>query len=255
MGPGVDPHLYKARESDVRALANADIIFYNGLHLEGKMADLLAGMNNKVKTVAVSKALTDEDLLKTNFKGTYDPHIWHDVKLWIKVIENIKEILCASDNKCCDSFEKNSQKYIEQLKHLDSVIKQQVEQIPKRRRILVTAHDAFSYLGKAYGLKVIALQGISTDSEVSTRDIQYLVRYIVKNKIPAIFVESSVPHRNVQAVQKAVEANGWYVAIGPELYSDSLGAAHSHASSYMDMMKHNIDAIVSALRLPEQKDE
>lgn len=255
MGPGVDPHLYKARESDVATLANADIIFYNGLHLEGKMADLLANMRDKVKTVALSDALSDGDLLKTNFAGMNDPHIWHDVNRWIKVVEYINEVLCALDNKCDDSYEKNTQNYVAQLKQLDAYIKKQIAQIPSRDRILVTAHDAFSYFGKAYGLTVIGLQGISTDSEVSTRDIQNLVRYIVKHKIPALFVESSIPRRSVEAVQKAVEAQGWRVVIGPELYSDALAAQPSPAGTYIGMIKHNVDAIVSALRPPEQKNE
>ncbi len=251
MGPGVDPHLYKARESDVQALANADIIFYNGLHLEGKMASLLANMRDNVQTVALSDALTDEELLKTNFAGMHDPHIWHDVSRWIKVIEYINEILCAFDNACDDSYEKNSQNYVAQLKQLDTYVKKQVDQIDREDRILVTAHDAFSYFGDAYGFTVIGLQGISTDAEVGTRDIQNLVRYIVKHKIPALFVESSIPKRNIEAVQKAVEAHGRQVAIGPELYSDALGAPHSQTGTYVGMVTHDITAMVTALRSPE----
>ncbi len=251
MGPGVDPHLYKARESDVQALANADIIFYNGLHLEGKMASLLANMRDNVQTVALSDALADEELLKTNFAGMHDPHIWHDVSRWIKVIEYINEILCAFDNACDDSYEKNSQNYVAQLKQLDAYVKEQVASIAPKDRILVTAHDAFSYFGNAYGFTVIGLQGISTDSEVGTRDIQNLVRYIVKNKIPALFIESSIPKRNIEAVQKAVQSYGRNVALGPELYSDALGAPQSLAGTYIGMITHNIDAIVSVLRSPE----
>ncbi|MEX0940496.1 MAG: zinc ABC transporter substrate-binding protein [Candidatus Babeliales bacterium] len=247
MGPGVDPHLYRARESDVRALTHADIIFYNGLHLEGKMTDIFSKMRSKVKTVAVTDIIKQDQLINSQFDGIYDPHIWHDVQLWIAVSEYIKDVLSLVDPMHKNYYKKRALSYIKQLHDLNSYVEEQVKKIPQKQRIMVTAHDAFSYFGRTYDVTVIGLQGINTDSEVSTKDIQNLVEYIVDHKIPAIFVESSIPQRNIQAVQKAVRARGWQVEIGPELFSDALGDYSSAAGTYIGMIRHNIDALVSVL--------
>jgi manganese/zinc/iron transport system substrate-binding protein len=248
MGPGIDPHLYRARESDVARLADADIIFYNGLHLEGKMADLFAHMAHTKKTVAVTDILSKKNLIESDIKDHYDPHIWFDVSLWQQIVSYIVHILCDYDAVHCDAYQQRAKKYSERLKQLDSYIKQQIALIPVEKRTLVTAHDAFEYFGKKYGLHVRGLQGISTESEAGTKDVQDLVSFVVQKQIPAIFVESSIPQRTLQAVQEGVKAQGWNVTLGDELYSDALGSAGSDAGTYIGMVKHNIDSIVKGLR-------
>lgn len=245
MGPGVDPHLYKAREGDVHKLFNADIILFNGLHLEGKMGDLFRSM--KKKTVPVAEVIPKNKLIEANFQGAYDPHVWHDVQLWIEAVKEIKKQLIAFDQKHAQDYETNGKNYLQQLYELNAYVKSMSERLPVAQRILVTAHDAFNYFGKAYGFEVVGLQGISTDSEISTKDIQQLADFIVSKKVPAIFVESSLPQRNIEAVQRAVEARNYHVEIGPEIFSDALGCADTGADTYISMIKHNIDSITSAL--------
>ncbi len=247
MGPGIDPHLYRARESDVHKLASADIIFYNGLHLEGKMADMLKKMQLWVCTVAVGDAVEKDVLIASEFDGMYDPHVWHDVSLWMKVVEKIRDSLSERDSEHTHEYEERAQNYLQELAVVHAYVKEQASQIPKEQRILVTAHDAFSYFGRAYGFEVIGLQGISTDAEVGTKDIQNLVSYIVEHRVPALFLESSIPQRNIQAVQQAAQARGWHVAVGSELFSDALGDPDKLEGTYSGMIRHNIDTIVFAL--------
>jgi manganese/zinc/iron transport system substrate-binding protein len=247
MGPGVDPHVYHARESDVRTLAHADIIFYNGLHLEGKLADLLKRMSTRVPTVAISTALAPSQLRASEFQSTYDPHIWHDVLLWIQIARYVTTVLIQHDPARADFYTDNAQQYITALYALDQYIVDQAAKISPEQRILVTAHDAFHYFGKRYGFTVVGLQGINTDAHISTKDIHDLADFIVANRVKALFVESSVSPRNINAVQKAVQAKGWSVVIGPALYSDALGESGLPVGTYIGMMKHNIDTIVSAL--------
>lgn len=248
MGPGIDPHLYKAREGDVHRLANADIIFFNGLHLEGKMGDLLGAMKKNKCTNAVAEIIPEQQLIEGDFQGTFDPHVWHDVSLWICVVEGIKNILIEQDVKHANYYQENAKQYIAKLQQLDEYVKKEARRLSDGKRILVTAHDAFHYFGKAYDFNVVGLQGISTDAEISTKDIQTLADFIVEHKVSAVFVESSIPERNIQAVQKAVQSRGWQVAIGPELFSDALGNKDSNAGTYHGMIKHNIDAIIAALQ-------
>ena len=247
MGAGVDPHLYRAKESDVYALADAEIIFYNGLHLEGKMGEIFDHLKHRQKTVAVSNGIPRERLLESTFADIYDPHIWHDVSLWIQVVNYIAEICMAHDGKNAVLFQQNAQAYTARLKELDVWIKQQINVIAPQHRILVTAHDAFSYFARAYGLQVMGLQGISTESQVSTRDIQYIADYIIAHKIPALFLEASIPERSIKAVQRAVEARGHNVTIAPELFSDALGDSSTTAHTYHGMIQHNVSVIVSSL--------
>ena len=247
MGPGIDPHLYRARESDVHTLASADIVFYNGLYLEGKMGTVLQGMQRFTKSVAVSDGIDKNRLRKADFEGLYDPHIWFDVTLWIMVVMYITHHIIAIDPENATEYKKNSDSYIDDLKKLDQYVKLCVASIDPERRILVTAHDAFGYFGDAYGFKVVGLQGLSTDSEISTRDIQKLATFIVVHKIPVIFVESSIPQRTLVAVKNAVAAQGWNVTIGDELYSDALGGHTSLASTYNEMITYNINSIISGL--------
>ncbi len=247
MGPGIDPHLYRASEGDLHKLASAHIIFYNGLHLEGKMGDIVHKMNGRTKTVAVTDAIAKNELIATDFEDMYDPHVWHDVWLWIQAVEKIRDSLIAIDPDNALAYEKHAYEYLAQLKALDVYVKQEVEKIQAAQRILVTAHDAFSYFGRAYGFKVVGLQGISTDAQVGTKDIRNLASFIVEHKICAIFFESSIPYRMIEAVQQAVQARGWQVTIGNELFSDALGNYDSLAGTYIGMIKHNIDVVVASL--------
>ena len=243
MGPGVDPHLYRARQSDVQRLAHADIIFYNGLHLEGKMALIF----EKLQAVALGDALSSDELRPSEFKDLPDPHIWFDVSLWMKTVPLIRDALVKLDPKNANAYKENATTYLKQLHDLDAYVKNQIKNIPPSQRILVTAHDAFGYFGKAYEFQVVGLQGISTDSEPGAKDIHNLAQFIAAKKIKSIFTESSIPQRNIQAVQNAVRALGWEVAIGEELYSDALGNPESEAGSYVGMIKYNVDTIVKAL--------
>jgi manganese/zinc/iron transport system substrate-binding protein len=248
MGCGIDPHLYRARESDVHKLASADLVIYNGLHLEGKMGQVLEGMNRFTNVLNASEALDKSKLRIAEFEGLYDPHIWFDVNLWILAVGSIQQAIIKLDPEHADVYKKNGDNYITQLEQLHSYIQQRINEIDAKKRILVTAHDAFGYFGDAYHFKVVGLQGLSTDCDISTKDIQELADYIVEKKISTIFIESSISARSLHAVQEAVASQGWQVAIGDELYSDALGDEKSGAVSYIEMVKYNIDTIVNALK-------
>ncbi len=241
MGPGIDPHLYKAREGDVLRFSHAALIIFNGIHLEGKMATLLDKMNRYKPTHAIASTLDQKQIIP------HDPHIWHDVKLWIQAGEGVYQKLCSIAPEHREQLHKNWRTYKQALLDLDQWIHSQIEKISASSRALITAHDAFSYFGKSYGIEVRGLAGISTDSDISIAHVQDLAHFIHHNKIKALFVESSIPRRSIQAVQDACHALGWGVAIGPELYSDALGDAESDANTYIAMINHNVDAIVEAL--------
>ncbi len=247
MGPGVDPHLYRARESDVHKLAAAGLVLYNGLHLEGKMGQVLEGMQQFTQTVGVASCLDTTMLRAGDFVNLYDPHIWFDVALWIGVVRFIQQSVIALDPDHADIYIKNGDDYIRELEQLHAYVHIRVNEIDVKKRILITAHDAFGYFGAAYDFKVVGLQGLSTDCDISTRDIQQLADYIVNNAVPVIFVESSISQRTIVAVQNAVRARGWSVQIGPELYSDALGDDTTSAENYIGMIKYNVDAIVDSL--------
>lgn len=248
MGPGVDPHLYKASEGDLRALEQADIIFYNGLHLEANLARILDGMSESGKAAAVSD-LIDRSVLSTppQFGGNYDPHIWFDVSLWKKAAEKVRDILSEKDPSSAALYQSNAKSYLKELDELDDYVRSQAELLPEERRVLITAHDAFHYFGEAYGFEVRGLQGISTAAEAGTGDVQELAAYIAEQQIPAIFVESSVPQRNIEAVQAAVRAKGFEVKIGGQLFSDAMGTPGTPEGNYIGMVRYNIDTIVKAL--------
>ena len=248
MGPGVDPHLYKAREGDVLRLARADIIFYHGLHLEAKMADILAQMGRWVPTYAVGNAVGPADLIyPEGSAGNPDPHIWFDVRLWMRVVSYIAEALAERDPAHGAFYRANAEAYLRELADLDAWVREQVSKIPPEQRVLVTAHDAFGYFARAYSFEVRGLQGISTVAEASIADVQELADFIVRRRIRAIFVESSVPVRNIEAVQEAARARGWEVKIGGQLYSDSLGEPGTEAGTYVGMVRANVRTIVEAL--------
>lgn len=249
MGPGVDPHLYKASENNVQALQEADIVFYNGLHLESQMGDVLERMGDfGITTVAVTDKI-DRSLLNAppEFKGNYDPHVWFDVTLWMMAVEQVEETLIEKDPAHQSEYEANAETYLKELESLHQYVLDQANTIPAEHRVLITAHDAFNYFGRIYGFEVRGLQGISTEAQAGTADVQSLANYIVEKQIPAIFVESSVPQRTIEAVQAAVQAQGFQVKIGGSLFSDAMGNEGTPEGTYIGMVKHNIDTIVSAL--------
>lgn len=248
MGPGVDPHLYKASAGDVQKLNSARLIFYNGLHLESKMADILAKMSGNTKTVAVTDAV-DRSLLLTppEFEGQYDPHLWFDVKLWMNAVERVRDALSEFDPENTSAYQSNAQRYFVELAGLHAYVEAQANRVPTEQRVLVTAHDAFNYFGKAYGFEVRGLQGISTATEAGIADVQALATFIAERRIPAIFVESSVSPRSLEAVKAAVKSKGFNVEIGGELFSDAMGNEGTPEGTYIGMVRHNIDTIVKAL--------
>lgn len=249
MGPGVDPHLYKASQGDVRRLATADVIFYNGLSLEGRMADILVRMARQTPTFAVTEYVPEELLMEPDqFDGQYDPHIWFDVTLWKTAVERIRDGLIEVDPGNAEVYRENAAAYLVQLDELDAYVRERLAEIPADNRVLVTAHDAFGYFGRAYDLEVIGLQGISTDTEVGLRDIQDLVTLLAERSIKAVFVESSVPRRSLEAVVQGAASRGHTVVIGGELFSDALGEEDSAAGTYIGMVRHNVDTIVASLK-------
>lgn len=249
MGAGIDPHLYKPSAGDVNKMSKARLIIYNGLHLEGKMSDIFAQMQKSgVATLAVGEAIERSRLLESEeFDGNYDPHIWFDVENWILAAEKVKEALIALEPAHKEQFEKNAAAYISKLHALHSYVQAQAELVPEQSRVLITAHDAFNYFGRAYGFTVKGLQGISTAAEAGTADVRELADFIVQHKIAAIFVETSVPKKTIEALQEAVQARGYQVQIGGELFSDSLGEPGTPAGTYTGTIEHNINTIVKAL--------
>lgn len=247
MGPGVDPHLYKASTRDVSKLDEADIIFYNGLQLEGKMTDILQKMKKNKPVIAVAESIDQKKLISVGH-NQYDPHIWFDVTLWMEAAESVKQALIDIDPQHRNEYEKQAQQYRSQLQELDRDIRKQIESIPKDQRILITAHDAFSYMDRAYGLQVVALQGLNTASEYGLKDVQNLVNFIVQRKIKTVFIESSVPKKSIEAVVRGAQAKNWNVQIGGELYSDALGGPDSEADTYIKMVRYNVNTIVSSLK-------
>lgn len=250
MGPGVDPHLYKPSAGDALRLGNADIIFYGGLHLEGRMAELFEKIEiTGQPTVAVSRDINPALLRQPpEFEGKYDPHIWFDVSLWQSAARTVASALSELDPESAAYYGANVTTYLKTLNTLDQYARDQMANIPAGQRVMITAHDAFGYFGRAYGMEVRGLQGISTASEISAADVQSLSEFIATRKIKAIFVESSVPESTVRAVQEAVRSRGWEVRIGGELFSDAMGTDGTPEGTYFGMVKHNIDTIAGALR-------
>jgi len=250
MGPGVDPHLYKASAGDVRRMSSADAIFYSGLHLEGKMTDVMAGMNQRgVRTVAVAECIPEDRLIPLQgFEGLHDPHAWFDVDLWSETVGCVTRALTELHPAGADTYAANAKAYLDELAELDLWVRRRAAELPPEQRVLVTAHDAFAYFGRAYGFEVRGLLGVSTASETGTADIQRLAEFIVEHRIPAVFVETSVPPRFVEALQEAVAAQGVAIEIGGSLYSDSLGNPGTPAGSYAGTVRANVETIVGALQ-------
>lgn len=250
MGSGVDPHLYKASEGDVTKLANADLIFYNGLHLEGKLVEVFEKMGSRnIKTVAVSDVIDKSTLIGSEyFASNYDPHIWFDITYWEQVTQFVVDKLSEAVPEKQAVFEANGESYLKQLNDLKIEINSTINTLQQDNRILVTAHDAFNYFGKAFNFEVVGLQGLSTATEAGVQDVQKLATFIIDKKVKAIFVESSVPKRTIEALQEAVKSKGHDVKIGGTLYSDALGDAGTIEGTYIGMFKYNVNTIVNALK-------
>ncbi len=249
MGAGVDPHLYKASQRDVSTLDGADVIFYNGLFLEGKIGDVLEKVGKTKPVVQVTAAIPQDRLLASeDYADQFDPHVWFDVSLWRYTIDPVVEQLSRLDPEGASYYRGRGDDYQRQLDELDAYVERRIAEVPPGQRALVTAHDAFNYFGRRYGLEVRGLQGISTEVEAGSRDVQEITAFLAERRIKAIFVESSVPRRNIEAVQAASRARGWEVAIGGELYSDALGEPGTPAGTYTGTVRANVDLIVEALK-------
>jgi manganese/zinc/iron transport system substrate-binding protein len=248
MGPGVDPHLYKATQGDLQLLTEADLILYNGLHLEGKMGEVFEKLGRTRRVVALGETLPKEKLLKLEAKGeVYDPHLWFDVSLWASLVLGAAEELAKSDTMHAEAYRTRARHYADSLMMLHQWVKESIDSIPPEQRILITAHDAFGYFGRAYGISVRGLQGISTASEFGLRDLSNLVSYLSKNNIRAVFVESSVPTKSLEAVVEGCRMRGHKLVIGGTLFSDALGNAGTPEASYVGMVRHNVNTITGAL--------
>lgn len=249
MGEGIDPHAYKPTRDDAKRLSEADVVFYNGLTLEARMTDVLARVaRERGRVYAVTEGLEEKSLREPpEFDGHYDPHVWMDVTLWSHAVDVVAKSLCEIDPEGAGGYRQRADAYQKELKALDEYCRRVIGSIPREQRVLVTAHDAFGYFGRAYDIEVRAAQGISTESEAGVEDIRRLVDYVVEHKIQAVFVESSVNPKNLQALQEGAAARGWTVGVGGELYSDAMGAADSYEGSYIGMIDHNATTIARAL--------
>ncbi|MCA6074626.1 metal ABC transporter solute-binding protein, Zn/Mn family [Fulvivirga sedimenti] len=248
MGPGVDPHLYKATQGDLKKLIEADIIFYNGVHLEGKMGEVLEKLSRQKRVIAIGESLDEERLREAaGFAGTYDPHLWFNVLLWRDAIRSIEIILSDIQPDKSMYFKQNADAYFNELTQLDQWVRMRIEELPPSSRILVTAHDAFGYFGDAYGFTVRGLQGLSTLSEFGLKDVSDLVNYIVENRVKAVFVETSVPKRSIDAVVAGCRERGFDVRIGGNLFSDAMGAEGTPEGTYVGMVQSNVNTIVDSL--------
>ncbi len=249
MGTGVDPHLYKPTRSDVARLMRADVIFYNGLLLEGKMTDaLIRAATSGKKVFAVTELLDEQYLMEPEeFEGLYDPHVWMDPDAWAKTIDVVRDKLSEHDPDGSAVYAANARAYQSKIAELIAYADRVLASVPPRQRVLVTAHDAFNYFGKRFGYEVVGIQGISTESEAGVRDIERLVDLLVERDIKAVFVESTVSDRNIQALITGAGARGHIVTIGGELYSDAMGDAGTYEGTYIGMIDHNVTTIARAL--------
>lgn len=250
MGAGVDPHLYKASAGDVTKLSNADIIFYNGLHLEGKLVEVFEKMNAaQVTQVPLGESLDKKTLIGSDyFASNYDPHVWFNIQYFKQFVREVTNTLSRKDPENAANYKVNANAYLVQLDTLEVEIKATIETLAPEKRILVTAHDAFNYFGKSYGFEVVGLQGLSTATEAGVQDVQRLSQFIIENNVKAIFVESSVPRRTIEALQATVQSKDHKVTIGGSLYSDALGNTGTLEGTYLGMFKYNVNTIVNALK-------
>lgn len=248
MGAGVDPHLYKPTRDDVAAMMGADVVFYSGLMLEGKMADTLIKIGRKKPVFAVTELIDEKFLLEPEeMAGHADPHVWMDPSAWAKAVEAVGKSLSEFDSANAQLYKANSEAYAAKCEELYAYGKKVLATVPENSRVLISSHDAFNYFGRAFGLKVMGVQGISTESEAGLQHINELVDFIVKNEVKAVFVESSVSPKNIEALVGGVKARGKDLKIGGELYSDAMGEAGTYEGTYLGMLDHNITLVARAL--------
>ncbi|MDY3558798.1 zinc ABC transporter substrate-binding protein [Gemmata sp. JC673] len=252
MGPGVDPHRYQPTAGDRKKIDAAHVVFFNGLHLEGKMTDTFEKSRGRVRAHAVTAAIDKAQLRHAEVDGgEHDPHVWFDVALWAKTVDVVRDALVALDPAGAGDYERNAAGHRRELESLDTEVRQALAVVPKDKRVLVTSHDAFGYFGRAYGFEVRGLQGVSTASESGTKDVKELVDFLGRNKIPAVFTETSVPDAGLKTVLDACrrDHNHTVSLVGGEeaLYSDALGEPGTRGETYTGMVRHNVAVIVRAL--------
>lgn len=250
MGPSVDPHLYNPTQSDISKLDGADVIFYSGLHLEANMVDIFDSMSKSKEVLALGDTVSEEDVL-TDEGGAFDPHIWFDIDLWQNGLDAAVQVLKEHSPEDADYFEENKQQYFAELDKLkEEAI--HLSDIPESNRVLVTAHDAFGYFGRMHDLEVVGLQGLSTEDEIGVSDINDTIALIEEYQVPAIFVESSINQKSIQAVIEGASSKGVNVELGGELYSDAMGEPGTEEGTYIGMYRHNINTIHDALSKGEE---
>ncbi len=248
MGPGVDPHGYRQTRTDVLALSRADLVLWNGLYLEAQLEELLLDLGARQRVVAVAEAVPrDARLAHPDYDGRFDPHVWMAPPTWRSAVEAVATALTEARPGHADYFAANAQAYLDEMARLDAYARETLASTPEAARVLVTAHDAFGYFGRAYGFDVEGVQGISTEAEAGLRRIEELVALIVARRVPAVFVESSVAQRNVRALVEGAAAQGWAVTIGAELFADAMGVEGSYEGTYVGMIDHNVTVIARAL--------
>lgn len=253
MGPGIDPHLYKPTAGDAEIMQKSDLIVYNGLHFEGQMGELFKQMKSRgIQTVSLADSMKDFEGISfietVEFGGNYDPHMWFDIHIWKSATRVVKDAFIELDPNNKSLYESNAEAYLKELDTLASYVEGKISELPVESRVLITAHDAFNYFGRMYEFDVRGVQGISTESEAGTKDIKDLADFIAEHKIGAMFVENSVPKKNIEALQAAVKALGFDVEIGGELLSDSLSEPGTDGDTYLKMVRHNVDTIVNAIK-------
>ncbi|MCG8651124.1 MAG: zinc ABC transporter substrate-binding protein [Pirellulales bacterium] len=248
LGPGVDPHLYKATRDDVQRIMKADIVFYSGLMLEGKMSDTLIKVARNKPVIAVTELISEENLLAPEeFAGHFDPHVWNDVATWKQCVGAIADSLAKFDPAHADDYRANADAYRAKLDKLHQYGLESIGSIPEDSRVLITSHDAFNYFGRAYDLEVRGVQGLSTESEAGLLRVNALVDLLVEKNVQAVFVESSVPRKNIDALVEGAASRGHQVQVGGELFSDAMGEQGSYEGTYIGMLDHNITVVARAL--------
>ena len=249
LGPGTDPHLYTPLRDDVLKLQQADAVFYSGLHLEGRMLYPLNALSRSKPVIGVADRLPKERLILAG-PHAVDPHVWFDVELWAETLSVVQEALMRMLPAQANQIQANAQAYRQELAELDAYVRKEMGSIPPERRILITAHDAFTYFGRAYGVEVHGIQGINTESEAGVADIALLVRLVLEKKAPAVFVESAVSDRNIRALIEGCQSAGHPLKLGGELYADAMGPPDSEAKDYAGMVRSNVKTIAAALNAP-----
>ena len=247
IGAGVDPHTFNPTRSDVAVLLRSDIVFYAGLLLEGQMSDILVKVSRKRPVYAVTEMLKESYLIQDPQSNHHDPHVWMDVQGWMKAVEVVVGAITEFDPIHADYYQKNAARYLKELEKLDTYARKVIGSIPDKQRVMITAHDAFSYMGRAYALEVMGIQGISTESEAGLKDINRIVDELVRRKIPAVFVETSVSDKNVKALIEGANSRDHRVKIGGSLFSDAMGKAGTYEGTYIGMIDHNVTTIARAL--------